>query len=173
MCACSSTWLFKDSERNDHIHVCLSIYFKGTITTILSVATLVSLTCNYQFGTHTHNANVHISSVQDGIYALGKFHMRSVPSLTSFPNVALETVPVLVWLMMALSGPFREDHLAILHSTPLSSRPSMAWCRCPQVMSQAPQHFRSSEICKCPQKCSSLDVLIDTYAYTKTAIIQS
>ena len=34
----------------------------------------------------------------------------------------------------------------------------MAWCRCPQVMSQAPQHFRSSDICKCPQKCSSLDV---------------
>ena len=32
------------------------------------------------------------SSVQDGIYALGKAHMRSTPSLRSFPNVAFETV---------------------------------------------------------------------------------
>ena len=39
---------------------------------------------------------VQFSSVQDGFYALGKAHMRSTPSLRSFPNVALETVPVLV-----------------------------------------------------------------------------
>ena len=32
------------------------------------------------------------SSVQDGIYALGKSHMRSIPSLRSFPSVAFETV---------------------------------------------------------------------------------
>ena len=30
--------------------------------------------------------------IQDGIYALGKPHMRSTPSLGSFPNVAFETV---------------------------------------------------------------------------------
>ena len=33
-----------------------------------------------------------LSSVQDGIYALGKAHMRSKPSLRSFPKVAFETV---------------------------------------------------------------------------------
>ena len=32
------------------------------------------------------------SSVQDGIYALGKAHMRSNPSFRSFPNTAFETV---------------------------------------------------------------------------------
>ena len=32
------------------------------------------------------------SPVQDGIYALGKVHIRSTPSLGGFPNVAFETV---------------------------------------------------------------------------------
>ena len=51
-----------------------------------------------------------------------------------------------VWLTMAPSRPFKEDRLALLLSTPLSSRPSMEWCpTCPKVVSQAPQHFRSSE----------------------------
>ena len=36
------------------------------------------------------------SSVQDGMYALGIAHMRSTPSLRSYPNVAFETVPVFV-----------------------------------------------------------------------------
>ena len=39
---------------------------------------------------------VQFSSVQDCIYALGKAHMRSTPSLRSFPNVAFETVPMFV-----------------------------------------------------------------------------
>ena len=34
-------------------------------------------------------SSVQVSSVQDGIYALGKTHIRSTPSLRSFPNVAL------------------------------------------------------------------------------------
>ena len=42
------------------------------------------------------------SSVQDGIYELGKAHMRSAPSLRNFPRVACEPVPMLVWLTMAL-----------------------------------------------------------------------
>ena len=41
-------------------------------------------------------SSVQFSLVQDGIYALGKAHMRSTPSLRSFSNVALETVPILV-----------------------------------------------------------------------------
>ena len=44
----------------------------------------------------TTNLWKQFSSVQDGIYALRKAHMRSTPSLRSFPNVALETVPMLV-----------------------------------------------------------------------------
>ena len=71
------------------------------------------------------------SWVQDGIYALGKTDiiMRSTPSLRRFPNVALRTVPVLVWLPMALSPrPVKEDRWALPLSTPLSSRRSMVWC---------------------------------------------
>ena len=39
-------------------------------------------------------ASVHTQSksAQDGIYAGGKAHMDSTPSLRSFPNVAFETV---------------------------------------------------------------------------------
>ena len=41
-------------------------------------------------------STVQLNSVQDGIYALGKAHMRSTPSLGSFsPNFAFETVPVI------------------------------------------------------------------------------
>ena len=41
-------------------------------------------------------SSVQFSSVQDGIYELGKAHMRSAPSLRSFPSVAREPVPMLV-----------------------------------------------------------------------------
>ena len=58
---------------------------------------------------------VQFSSVHDGIYALGrKGHMRSTPSLRSFPSVALETVPMFVWSTMALSRPFKEDRQVLL-----------------------------------------------------------
>ena len=67
------------------------------------------------------------SSVK-GIYALGKAHVRPTPSLRRFPSASFETVPVFVWLTMALSLPFREDRLALPHSTPLSSRRSIVWC---------------------------------------------
>ena len=48
-----------------------------------------------------------VTSVEDGIYAQGKVHIRSIPSLRSFPSVAFEFVPMLVWLTMALSRLFR------------------------------------------------------------------
>ena len=72
--------------------------------------------------------NVYFISVQDGIYELGKAHMRFTPSLSSFPSVAFEAVPMFVWLTMVLSRPFKEDLLAVPLSTPLSSRRSMVWC---------------------------------------------
>ena len=87
------------------------------------------------------------SSVQGGIYALGKAHIRSTPCLRSFPNVVFQTVPMFVLLAMALSRPFKEDLLALPLSTPLSS--SDRWCGVlgfvPKVVSQAPHHFRPSE----------------------------
>ena len=56
------------------------------------------------------DSSVQFRSVQGGIYAaLGKAHVRSTLSLRTFPNVAFETVPVLVWLTMALSRPLKED----------------------------------------------------------------
>ena len=69
--------------------------------------------------------NVHFISVQDGIYELGKAHTRFTPSLSSFPSVAFEAVPMLVRLTMALSRRFKEDRLVVPLSTPLSSRRSM------------------------------------------------
>ena len=45
------------------------------------------------------------SSVQGGIYALEKAHIHSTPSLRSFPSVTFETVPMFIWLTMALSRP--------------------------------------------------------------------
>ena len=41
-----------------------------------------------------NNSKQQFSSVQAGIYALGKAHKYALhPSLRSFPNVAFETVP--------------------------------------------------------------------------------
>ena len=91
-----------------------------------------------------------LNSVQFKMVAmrLEKAHMRSTPSLRSFPNVVFETVPMFVWLMMTLSRPFKEDrveeasfHVALLQAI----GDVMSLALCPQVMSQAPQHFRSSE----------------------------
>ena len=45
-------------------------------------------------------------------------------------------------------SPFKEDRRALSLPAPNSSRRSTVWCPwllCPQVVSQAPQHFRSSE----------------------------
>jgi len=66
---------------------------------------------------------VHFSSLQRGICALGKAHIRFTPPLRGFPSVAFETVPMFVWLTMVLSHPFKEDRRVLLLSTHLSSRP--------------------------------------------------
>ena len=49
-------------------------------------------------------SSVRFSFVQDSIYALGKAHIHSTPSLRSFPNVAFESVLMFVWLTMAPSS---------------------------------------------------------------------
>ena len=55
----------------------------------------------------------YFTSVQNGVYSLGKAHMRSIPSLRRFPNVPFETVSMFVWLTMALSCRFKEDRRAL------------------------------------------------------------
>ena len=103
-----------------------------------------SLTCNLYYDdilARFQFRSVQFSSVQDGIYALRKAHMRPpTPSLRSFPSVALETVPMSVWLTMALSHPLKKDL-----STPLSSPRSgvlrMLKLRTPLVGTKGYQKF--------------------------------
>ena len=86
-----------------------------------------------------------LSSVQDGIYALRKAHVHSAPSLRSFPNVVFEMVPT------TNNGPLlsfqgRSSRTSSFHASLLQAIGgvrSLAFCL--QVVSQAPQHFRSSE----------------------------
>ena len=44
----------------------------------------------------TKASSLQFSSLQGGIYALGKVHVRSNPTLRSFPKVAFETVLMFV-----------------------------------------------------------------------------
>ena len=61
-------------------------------------------------------------SAQDDIVALGKVHTLSAPYFSSLPKVALETVPISVWLNTDRSRPLRVDCLPLPFSTPLSFR---------------------------------------------------
>ena len=96
-----------------------------------------------EFQTYYQFSSVQFSSVN----SRWKAHMRSTPSLRSFPNAAFETVPMLVWLTMP-SSQGRSLSASSFYATPLSSRRSMVWCPwtlCPQIVPPAPQHFKSSE----------------------------
>ena len=89
-----------------------------------------------------------ISSVQDGISALGKSYMRSIPSLRSFPSVTFETVPMFVWLTMASLSSFqgRSSSASSVHASLLQAIDGvLSLVLWPQVVSQVSQHFRSSE----------------------------
>ena len=88
-----------------------------------------------------------LRSVPDGIYMLEKAHKCSAPSLRSFPSVALETVPVFVWLTVAFS--FFQGRLSSassFHAFLLQAINSVVYLAlCLQVLYQPPQHFRSLE----------------------------
>ena len=96
-------------------------------------------------------SSAQFSSVQDRIYALGKAHMRSpTPSLRRFfPNAAFETVSMFVLIddgpLSSFKG--RSSSASSFHASLLQAIDR--WCDvlwvCTQVVSQAPQHFRSSE----------------------------
>ena len=70
---------------------------------------------------------VQFSSVQDGIYTVGKAHMCSTPSLRSFPSVAFETVPTFDRLTMTLFRPFKEYRPA-LHCETASQKDWVLYC---------------------------------------------
>lgn len=83
--------------------------------------------------------------------------MRSTPPHKRVPNIAFDCNSLMfVWFTVALaylsiSRPFgKEGHHALIHSMPLSSRWPVEWCPwllcVPQVVSQAPQHFRASKM---------------------------
>jgi len=100
----------------------------------------------------------YFSSVQSKMASMrSKTHMRSTPSLRRLPNVAFKTVPMFVLLTMVLSRPFKEDRRALPLSVPLLQAVDgvMSLALCLQAVSQAPQHFISSNTqCIC-EGCSA------------------
>ena len=99
---------------------------------------------------------VQFASDQDGIYALGKSHIRATQSVRRFPNVAFDTV------RLTDDGPFSSFQTISLstsafHAAVLQAIGGvMLSALSPQVVFQAPQHIRSSgthatcDSCKCP-----------------------
>ena len=96
---------------------CIALFFiRNELSALLISSTVligkklsISTTCDTRDSVRktggSSAGSVQFSSVQDGIYgiyALGKVHVRSTPSLS-------ETVPMLVCLAMALSRPLKED----------------------------------------------------------------
>ena len=70
--------------------------------------------------------------------------MRSTPSLRSFPNVAFETVPIYAHPLSSFQG--RSSSVSTFHPSLLQAIDGvMSLALCPYVVSQASQHFRSSE----------------------------
>ena len=135
------------TSRRRHISICHIITYISSITIIklspshylsdcLYVCKSVCLSlsvCLPVFPSLLHHTHIHARtrtvsvsvSAQDGIVALGKAHMRSAPSLSSLPKVALETVPIFVWLNTDRSRPWRVECRPLPFSTPLSFRRSV------------------------------------------------
>ena len=102
---------------------------------------------------------VEFGSVQNGT-------MRSEKPTCAPPRIS-EMSPTLPFKqfsvrLVALSRPFKEDRLALSPSTPLAFHAIdsvMSWALCPQTMSQAPQHLRSSETqATCDSYCTRQSV---------------
>ena len=72
----------------------------------------------YKLSTLSHSfcqwySSVQFSSVRDGVSVLRKARMCSTPSLRDFPNVAFQTVPVFIWMMLSLFHPSKNDCRAL------------------------------------------------------------
>ena len=92
-------------------------------------------------------AVTHIS-VQNGIYALGKVHMRTTLSLSSYSNIDFETVPMFIGVTMALPRSvkdWRSSSASAFYASLLQTVDGVVFLAlCPQVVSQVPQYCRSS-----------------------------
>ena len=86
---------------------------------------------------------------QDDIVGLGKAHTRSTPSLSSLPKVALEIVPLFVWLNKDRSRPRRVECRPQFFSTPLSFRRSVLWCSGPSMFRKLPKPRNTSALPSC------------------------
>ena len=90
---------------------------------------------------------VQFASYQDGIYALGKSHMRATKSLRRFPNVAFNTVHLID------DGPFSSFQrislsVSSFHAAPLLAIVGvMLSALSPQVVFQAPKHQVFRDAC--------------------------
>ena len=95
------------------------------------------------------------NSAQGGIYAPGKAHMRSTPSLKSFPNVAFETVPMFTCLTStALSRHFgtgKTYRVIAVWPKSLSHKHEHSLCRFQVFLYHAPD-------CSCGYSTCSLKV---------------
>ena len=107
-------------------------------------------------------------SAQDGIVALGKAHTRSAPSLSSLPKVALETVPIFVWLNTYRSRPWRVECRAasFLHSSFLQAvNAVMLWLVRAEKVPQASEHLCPAKLqtrCDICSACQSVCPFIPT-----------
>ena len=93
-------------------------------------------------------SSVQFSSVQDGIYTLGKAHMRSTLSISEvYPTMLLKRFQCSSdwrWPYLVLSK--KTSSASSFHASLLKAIDSvMSLALCPQVVFQATQHFRSSE----------------------------
>ena len=90
------------------------------------------------------DSSVQFCSVQDGIYAIGKAHMRSTPSLRSFANVAFGISPN---VGLIDDGPFssyqgRSLSASSVYASLLQATDGvMSLAVYPQVVYQAPKYF--------------------------------
>ena len=67
-------------------------------------------------------------SAQDDIIVLGKAHMHSAASIGSLAEVALETVPIIVWRNTGCFWPRRVERQWLPFCSALSFMWSMLWC---------------------------------------------
>ena len=119
-------------------------------------------------------SSVQFSSALGGIYTLGKSYIRSTPSLRSSPDDTSGTVPNVHLTDNGSSSSFpgRSLGASSFHASLLQLIGGvLSLALCPQVVSQAPQHFRSSETQATYDGCfsrQSIDLVI--FLHTGTSL---
>ena len=119
---------------------------------------------------HLSGNTIQFSSVQDGIYVLWTVHMGSTTSLRSFPHRCL-------WngsnVRLIADGPLssfqgRSSSASSFHASLLQvTDVVLSLALCQQVVSQAPQHFRSSEKQTTCEGCYARQCTIRSFPFTQ------